>query len=118
MSEYLLLYRSSPEVHAAHMGNAEKAAQSMVQWRAWLKEMTDKGQLKDAGLPLERTGKVVSGTAKTVTDGPYIESKEVIGGFSIIEARDAAEAARIAAGCPVLRGGGSVEVRPVRKFEP
>ena len=117
MSEYVLLYRSSPEVHAAHMGNPEKARQSMDQWRAWLKEMTDKGQLKSAGLPLERTGKVVAGQAKTVTDGPYMESKEVVGGFSIIEARDAAEAARIAGGCPVLRGGGSVEVRPVLKLD-
>ena len=117
MSEYILLYRSTSEAHEEAMGTADKARQSMVKWRAWVQEMTDKGQLKDLGRPLERTGKVVRGKGKTITDGPYAESKEVIGGFSIIEARDAAEAARIASGCPILGGGGSVEVRPVRRLD-
>lgn len=116
MSEYVLLYRSTPEVYEAAMGTPEKAQQSMVKWRAWMKEMTDRGQLKSAGQPLERTGKVVGGKKKSVTDGPYAETKDVVGGFSIVEARDIAEAARIAEGCPILEGGGSVEVRPVRQF--
>jgi len=52
-----------------------------------------------------------------VTDGPFAETKEVLGGFSIIEAKDIDEAARIAEGCPILEGEGSVEVRPVMPFE-
>ena len=118
MSEYVLLYRTTAEAHDEALGTPEKARKSMEKWRAWMREMTEKGQLKSVGLPLERTGKVVKGQAKAVFDGPYAESKEVIGGFSIVEAKDAAEAARIASGCPILAGGGTVEVRPVRKLEP
>jgi len=113
MSEYVLLYRSTPEAHNEAMGTPERAQQSMVKWRAWIEEMTQKGQLKSVGQPLERSGKVVGGRKKTVIDGPYAETKDVVGGFSIIEARDIGEAARIASGCPILDGGGSVEVRPV-----
>jgi len=117
MTQYALLYRSSNEAHRENMGSPEKAQASLVKWRAWFKEMTEKGQLKSIGEPLERVGKVVAGRKKTVTDGPFTETKDVLGGFSIIEARDLDEAARIAAGCPVLEAGGSVEVRPVLKLD-
>jgi hypothetical protein len=99
------------------MGSPEKTQASLTKWRAWIREMSEKGQLKSVGEPLERVGKVVAGRKKMITDGPYTESKDVIGGFSIIEARDLEEAARIASGCPVLDGGGSVEVRPVLKLD-
>lgn len=49
----------------------------------------------------------------TVTDGPYSEAKEVLGGFNLIEARDMDEAVRIAAQFPWARTG-CVEIRPVR----
>jgi hypothetical protein len=117
VSDFVLLYRSTPEATQEAMGTPERARQSMARWRAWITEMTEKGQLKDVGLPLEQAGKVVGGRKKTVTDGPYAETKELLGGFSIIEAKDIAEAARIASGCPILEGGGSVEVRPVRRLD-
>jgi hypothetical protein len=86
----------------------------MAKWQAWFKDMTGKGQLKNLGLPLDRSsGKVVGGRKKTITDGPYAEANEVVGGFSIIEARDLDEASHIASGCPILEAGGSVEVRSV-----
>jgi hypothetical protein len=100
------------------MATPEKTRQAMARWRAWMADLVDQGHLRNAGVPLERSGKVVRGTAKEVMDGPFAETKELVGGFSIDEAKDAAEAARFAAGCPVLEGGGSVEVRPVRKFDP
>ena len=113
MSEFALLYRSTQEAHREAMGSPEKAQQSMTKWRAWFKEMADQGQLKSVGQPLERVGSVVAGKKRTVTDGPYAESKDVIGGFSLIEARDLEQAAKIASGCPILEFGGCVEVRPV-----
>ncbi len=117
MSEFVLLYRSTPEARAEAMATPERARQSMATWRAWMEEMKREGRLVNVGMPLEHTGKVVAGRARTVTDGPYAETKELVGGFSIVEAKDIDEAARIAAGCPILQGGGSVEVRPVRHFE-
>lgn len=115
MSEYVLLYRATPEARDAAM-TGERAKQSMAQWQAWMKDLADKGQLRNRGLPLERPGRVVRGKKKMVTDGPFAESKEVIGGFSIVEAKDIDEAARIAGGCPILDGEGSVEVRPVMAY--
>jgi hypothetical protein len=116
MSEFALLYRSTQEAHRESMGSPERAQQSMTKWRAWFKEMSEKGQLKSIGQPLERVGSVVTGKKKTVTDGPYAETKDVIGGFSIIEARDLEQAAKIASGCPILDLGGCVEVRPVMQL--
>lgn len=117
MTQFALLYRSTNDAHRQTMGSPAKAQESMTKWRAWFKEMSEKGQLKSIGEPLERVGKVVGGGRKTVTDGPYAETKDVIGGFSIIEARDLEQAAKIAAGCPILDVGGSVEVRPVLKLD-
>src|SRR5215813_1854316 len=114
MSDYVLLYRSTPEAHDEAMGSPEKTEKSLVKWRAWLQDMTEKGHLKSVGLPLERKGAVVGGGRRqSVTDGPYTETKELVGGFSIIVARDLDHATEIASGCPILERGGSVEVRPV-----
>jgi len=116
MSEFILLYRNTNEAHREAMGSPEKVQQSMTKWRAWIKEMTEKGQLKTIGQPLERVGKVVGGKNKSVTDGPYAEAKDVVGGYSIIEARDLEQAAQVALGCPVLETGGSVEIRPIMQL--
>lgn len=113
MSEYMLIYRNTNDANREAMGSPERVQQTMAKWRAWIEAMGDQRQLVNVGQPLERVGRVVSGKTKTITDGPYAELKDVIGGFSIIEAKDLDHAAQIASDCPVLEGGGSVEVRPV-----
>src|SRR5258706_5479791 len=102
MSEYVLLYRSTAEAHQAAMGTPERMEQSMTRWRAWMADISAKGCLKNVGLPLERVGNVVVGAQRIVTDGPFTETKEVVGGFSVIEARDLAHAVQIASRCPIL----------------
>lgn len=52
----------------------------------------------------------------SVTDGPFAETKEQLGGFHLIEARDLNEALRVAAGIPSARIG-SIEVRPIRQLQ-
>jgi hypothetical protein len=116
MSEFIFLYRNTQEAHREAMGSPEKAQESMKKWRSWMKELEDKGHLRNFGQPLERVGKVVGGTKKTVTDGPYAETKDVVGGFSVVDAKDLEQAASLASGCPVLDHGGSVEVRPVMQM--
>jgi len=67
-------------------------------------------QLPDSAMTVRvRDGKM------SATDGPFLETKEVLGGFILIEARDLNEAVRIAAGIPLAKLG-SVEVRPVVDF--
>jgi hypothetical protein len=113
MSDFVYLFRIGDAEQRAAMGTPERAQQSMQVWLAWMQELETKGHLKDRGQPLDRTGKVVRGNDKLVTDGPYAETKDLVAGFIVIKARDLEEAAALSAGCPILQGGGSVEIRPV-----
>lgn len=88
----------------------------MQKWVAWMKDLGDKGHLKDRGQPLDRDGKVVKGKQKAVTDGPYAESKDLVGGYTVVEAKDLAHAAELSKGCPIFESGGLVEVRPVMQM--
>lgn len=117
MAEFIYLYRNSPAARQENMGTPERAQKSMERWMAWMRDLESKGHLRDAGQPLEAGGKVVRGPANAITDGPFIEAKDVIGGFSIIEAKDIAQAAELAKGCPGLDGPGSVEIRPVMHMD-
>jgi hypothetical protein len=113
MSEFVLLYRNTPEARRESHSSPEKSQQTMKKWRAWFDDMSRKGCLKNIGQPLDDAGKVVGGKKGMVTDGPYAETKDVVGGYSLIEARNLDEAAKIASACPIIEVGGSVEVRPV-----
>jgi hypothetical protein len=118
MADFVFLYRNSEADAREYMGTPEAAQNSMKAWMAWLGDLEKKGHLKSRGEPLERTGKVMTGPKKQVIDGPYAELKDIVSGFSLISAKDEAEAIELARGCPVLRGSGSVEVRPVMKLQP
>lgn len=113
MSEFVFLFRSTLADQTEHLGTPERAQKSMQAWLSWVRELETTGHLKNPGQPLGRGGTVVSGKNKLVTDGPYAEAKDVVLGFMIIEARDLAQAAELSKGCPMLDGGGSVEIRPV-----
>jgi hypothetical protein len=117
MSQFIYLYRTSDAARQESMGTPERAQQNMQRWMAWLKELDAKGHLKDHGQPLEPTGRVVRGKNKAITDGPYAEAKDLIGGFSIVEARDIDQAVELSRGCPGLDVGGVVEVRPVMSMD-
>jgi hypothetical protein len=116
MSQFVYLFRTNQAAQKEHMGTPERAQQSMQSWLSWIRELEANGHLKDPGQPLEGMGKVVRGKTKVVTDGPFVEVKDLVAGFTIVEARDLAQAAELAAGCPILNGDGSVEVRPVREI--
>jgi hypothetical protein len=117
MSQFIYLYRTSDAAQQESMGTPERAQQNMQRWMAWLKDLDAKGHLKNYGQPLERTGRVIRGKNKLITDGPYAEAKDLIGGFSIVEARDIDQAVELSRGCPGLDVGGLVEVRPVMSME-
>ncbi len=64
--------------------------------------------------PIETATTVrVVGGRTLMTDGPFADTKEVLGGFALIEAADLDEAVDLAARIPAARLGGTVEVRPV-----
>ena len=111
MSEFVFLYRGGETGRSP-----ERVQQSMQKWMAWFQELNQKGHIKDRGQPLERAGKLVKGKQKTVTDGPFAEAKDVVGGYTLIEARDLDQAVELSKGCPIFEVDGGVEVRPVMKI--
>jgi hypothetical protein len=111
MSEFTFLYRGRER-----NGSPEQLQRTMEKWVAWFKELGTKGHIKDLGHPLQDAGKVVRGKQKMVNDGPYAEAKDLIAGYTLIEAKDLEHALELAKGCPILDVGGSVEVRPVEKL--
>ena len=82
------------------------------QWMGWFRRLTDDGKAV-AGNPLEREGKIVSGKNRVISDGPFAESKEAIGGYFLLDVGTMDEAVAIAQECPGLPYGVRVEVRPV-----
>ena len=111
MNEFVFLYRGGRSGRSP-----EQAQQVMQKWMARFKALAEKGHVKDRGQPLEPAGKLVAGKRKTVTDGPFAEAKDVVGGYTLILAKDLDEAAELSKGCPVLEFDGQVEVRPVMKL--
>jgi hypothetical protein len=111
MSEFTFLFRGRQSFESA-----ELAQKHIQQWVSWFKELGTQGHLKDPGHPLEASGKVVRGQQKIVTDGPFAEAKDVVGGYIVVEARDLVHAAELSRGCPILEVGGSVEVRPLQQL--
>lgn len=90
----------------------EQMQQTFQQWMDWIATMKARGQFI-TGDPLEsRPAQVVRGAREPkVTDGPYVEAKEIVGGYMLIKAGSFAEAVEISKGCPGLLNGGCVEVR-------
>ncbi len=110
MAKFLFIYRGSTDEYAGM--SPEEMQENMNQWGRWIGEALQKGWMVDPGDALTPEGKVVQ-AKKVVTDGPFVESKEVLGGYSVVQADSLAAAAELAKGCPGLLVGGKVEVRPL-----
>ncbi len=113
MSKYIYLFRASAEAQRAAMGTPEQAQQSMQAWLGWIRDLEANGHLKNRGEPLTPEGSVLHGPDRVVTDGPFVEAKDMVCGFIVVDARDLAQAIELARGCPMLYGQATVEVRPV-----
>jgi hypothetical protein len=112
MARFLFVYRGASA--AAAKMTPEEMQQHMKMWEKWISEGMQKGWMLDPGDGLKGEGRVVN--AKLVTDGPFVEAKEVVGGFTIVQAETIDDAAQLAKGCPCLLIGGTVEVRPLAGY--
>lgn len=105
--EYLLLFRGDSNWYKDI--SPEELQQVMSKINTWFETMSVKG-----GQPLVSEGRIVTlKGGRAVLDGPFVESKETIGGYTLILADSLDEAVEFAKGCPPLAYGGSIEVRPV-----
>jgi len=108
MANFLFVYRGGDDRYATM--TPEEMQENMQKWGNWIREALQKGWMVDPGDALTPEGRVVN-AKKVVTDGPFVESKEIVGGYSIVKADSIDEAAELAKGCPALLTGGKVEVR-------
>jgi hypothetical protein len=113
MKDFMFIFRNGFETLDY---SPEQMQQHMQKWFAWIEDLKSKNRYV-AGEPLTPGGKTVKGPKALVTDGPFTESKELVGGFFIIRAASLEEATELAKGCPDLPLNGSVEVREVMKVE-
>lgn len=110
MNEFLLLFRM--DITSTQQPSPEQMQASMKYWQDWLGGIAAQNKLVTAGNRLARDGKFMK-TESLVTNGPYVETKESIGGYSIIKADSYDEAVELSKGCPIFSVGGSVEVRQI-----
>lgn len=105
----LILFRGTEWHHGL---SPEEIQQTMSRWNAWVDGLAKSGKLLN-GHPLANEGKIVAGKNAQVSDGPFAESKEAIGGYLLLQVGSLDEAVKIAQNCPALSYGITVEVRPV-----
>lgn len=109
-NDYLLLFRGTDWDKGLSPEEIQKVMNQLI---AWIEGLQRQGKVK-GGQPLGEAGRTVSGRkGRTVADGPFMESKEAIGGYVIVQANSLEEAVKISQGWPCLDCGGIVEVRPI-----
>ncbi len=121
MADFMLLIKGGDPVRRL---SPEEMQQNMQEWGGWMKRLAEAGHLK-GGAPLEKGGKIVMGPKALVTDGPFPEVKDLVGGYLVLQAKDLDEAAMIAQGCPIFaesqlqnpKTPASLEIRLLGKME-
>ena len=116
MADFLFIYRGG---HDMSQISPEEMQQLMGRWMEWMEGGTKAGWLLEGGDALTPEGRVVRPDGG-VTDGPYAESKELVGGYSIVKASGYDEAVRLAKTCPHhssadLKCSGDIEIRELAK---
>jgi hypothetical protein len=110
MSKFMYLFRSNQTANQSM--SPEQMQQTLKKWMDWKDVLEKNGHVKQFGERLDGAGKVVKGKAKSVTDGPYVEAKDFVQGYLLVEAKDLDQAVELAKGCPILERDGTVEIRP------
>src|SRR5437764_15136657 len=78
---YMLLFRGTDLRKGLSPEELQKVTDN---WMNWFKRLTEEGKAV-AGNPLEREGKIVAGKDRVVSDGPFAESKEAVGGYFLLD---------------------------------
>lgn len=113
MKNFMMLFRDVPNPN--NNASQEDQYAEYQRWQQWIDGMSAHVKYL-GGEALGFEGKTLSADG-SITDGPYAEIKEIIGGYIIIEAEDLNQALKMANGCPVLENNGCVEVRDVMVFD-
>jgi hypothetical protein len=112
MSEYLILIYGDEQAYAS--ADAAAQQQLMEAHNRFAEQVVEMGAKMHGGNALQATGTATSVRGDVVTDGPFAETKEALGGYYLIDANDLDQALAVAKLCPAPYGG--VEVRPIMSF--
>lgn len=110
MEKFMLIFHGG----ISHAASPEQMQDNMSKWLAWVDKLAKAG-IYASGEPLLPGGKSVSKSG--VTDGPYTEGKEVVGGYFIINASNMDEAVALCNDYPDYEYGGTIQVRQVMKMD-
>ncbi len=115
MPQYMLISQDSMEIPEGFEITPEIIQGIIQKYNDWADGLQKSGHLVGLNKLREDPGKNIVGTGanRVVTDGPFAETKEIIGGYWIINAANYDEAVQLASGCPSLEFGSRVEVREV-----
>lgn len=116
MPSFMLLLHGEPDSFGT-MG-PEDFQRAIERYRAWSLGLQESGHYVASDKLVDGEGRVLRKVRDTVrvTDGPFAESKEVVGGYFAITAADYDEAVELARDCPHLEYGGSIEVRAIDRL--
>ncbi len=109
MKEFMMIFRN--EKNDNPKPSPDQMQAMIKQWQDWIGGIAAQGKFV-ATNALGFEGKTVHADA-TITDGPYAELKEIVGGYIIVKAENLDDAVKLSDGCPTLAMGGKVEVRDV-----
>ncbi|MFT6855451.1 MAG: hypothetical protein ACJA0X_001425 [Cyclobacteriaceae bacterium] len=110
MKQYMYLFRGGDEGYTNL--SPEEMQAHMMKWTEWMKVISQNDD-PVAGAPLHGGGKIVKNSGALITDGPFAEGKEIVGGYVIVEASDLEMAVDMSKACPIFDFNGFVEVREV-----
>ena len=113
MQDFMFIFRGGSDTSGI---SPEEMQNHMQKWFQWVEELRAKN-IYVSGEARTPTGKTISGKKALITDGPFAESKELVGGYFVVKANSLDEAIEIAKGYPDFIFNGAVEVREVMKFE-
>ncbi len=112
MAKFMFLYRDSADPNQPQP-SPEEMQQFLALWGDWFASCGPK--LVDGGDGLLPTGRVLHPTGD-VTNGPYVEAKEVIGGYSVVDVEHYEAAVELARTCPIIAIGGTIEIREFANY--
>lgn len=115
MPQFMLISQDSMEIPEGFEITPEIIQGIIQKYNDWADGLQKSGHLVSLNKLREDPGKIIVGTGanRVVTDGPFAETKEIIGGYWIVNAANYDEAVKLASGCPSLEFGSRVEVREV-----
>ncbi|MEP7196148.1 MAG: YciI family protein [Saprospiraceae bacterium] len=111
MNEFLLVFRRNTSNDEPQQ-SPEQLQAIMKPWQDWIGSIAAQNKLVSSGNRLTSEGRVVKPN-NVITNGPYVELKEAVGGYIIVNANSIDEAVELSKDCPILSMGGNVEIRPI-----